>query len=209
MNSESANGGYDEGYKSCPCFWGRDPGSLIKKLERMVDCWQGLRVLDVGCGEGKNAHFLGKLGAQVVALDHSQAALKNATGAWPFQKNVNWVFADIRTYNLQTQSVDIVVLYGLLHCLKNQEELVDVVRKLQNATVLGGFHVLCSFNARKQDLRNAHPGFKPLLISHSEFLKIYLGWEIIEQSDSDLSEVHPHNGVPHVHSMTRFIAKKV
>jgi hypothetical protein len=37
---------------------------------------------------------------------------------------------------------------------------------------------------------------------------MYRGWTLLHQSDEDLHETHPHNSIPHVHSMTRLIARK-
>ena len=57
------DGGYDSGYRACPCFWGSDPGSLVSRLATIVPSFTGLQVLDAGCGEGKNAIFLAGKGA--------------------------------------------------------------------------------------------------------------------------------------------------
>ena len=52
------NGGYDDGYSRCARFWGRSPGSLVQRFIANVAC-KGLRILDLGCGEGKNARTWG------------------------------------------------------------------------------------------------------------------------------------------------------
>jgi 2-polyprenyl-3-methyl-5-hydroxy-6-metoxy-1,4-benzoquinol methylase len=63
-----SNGGYDDGYSRCACFWGRSPGSLVQRFIAKVPC-KGLRVIDLGCGEGKNAYALAHAGALVTAVD--------------------------------------------------------------------------------------------------------------------------------------------
>ena len=78
---------------------------------------------------------------------------------------------------------------------------------IRNATIPGGFNVVCAFNARHQDL-TAHPGFAPVLLPHDEYTALYTHWQLLHSTDSDLSEVHPHNGIRHTHSMTRIIARK-
>jgi hypothetical protein len=30
------NGGYDDGYRNCSCFWGVDPGSFVKLLTQRL-----------------------------------------------------------------------------------------------------------------------------------------------------------------------------
>ena len=197
---------YDSGYASCPCFWGREPGSLVLRLAELIPSWRGLRVLDVGCGEGKNAAFLAERGAVVKAIDFSSLALRNARAAWP-AADVTWELADVRSLQLEAPQYDIVLAYGLLHCLLNEIEVEQIVGMLQRATVLGGFNVVCAFNDRAQDL-SAHPGFEPVLLSHDAYLALYKAWRLTLSTDSDLSEVHPHNGILHTHSMSRLIAQK-
>jgi len=102
---------------------------------------------------------------------------------------------------------DIVIAYGLLHCLRDFSEVKAVVSRLQSATRAGGQNVVCAFNNRRHDF-SAHPGFDPCLLSHNAFLVLYQNWTVEAASDEDLYETHPHNGIPHFHSLTRLIARK-
>jgi cyclopropane fatty-acyl-phospholipid synthase-like methyltransferase len=201
------NGGYDQGYLSCPCFWGDTPGSLVLKLDQIIKYTSDLSVLDIGCGEGKNAIFFARKGAKVKAIDMSEAGLNNAIKSWPDNHLVNWLCADIRKTHFANDNYDVVVAYGLLHCLKNSEEIGREISKMQLATKAGGYNILCAFNDRHQDL-SAHPGFFPTLMPHEFFKNAYSGWELIYISDQDLHETHPHNNIPHSHSLTRLIAQK-
>ena len=200
------DGGYDDGYRNCPCFWGREPGSLILKLQTYIPEFQNLRILDAGCGEGKNASYLAKHGAVVRAMDASEIAISNARDSWGEMGQVTWEVEDVRQVSLPSVSFDVVIAYGLLHCLRSSEEMIEVVNKLKNATKPGGYNVICAFNDRYQDL-TAHPGFVPCLISHASFLAMYSEWDVLEATDSDLHEQHPHNNIEHTHSMTRLIAQ--
>jgi hypothetical protein len=117
------------------------------------------------------------------------------------------VQADARKLALPTEGFTAVLAYGLLHCLADENEVVATVERLQAATVAGGYHVLCAFNDRHQDL-TAHPGFSPTLLRHSQYLDLYRGWTFLHASDTDLRESHPHNEIPHIHSLTRVLARK-
>jgi ubiquinone/menaquinone biosynthesis C-methylase UbiE len=201
-------GGYDEGYSACSCFWGREPGRMVKRLFEAIPEVRGLRVLDVGCGEGKNAHALASMGARVIALDCSALALRNARAAWP-KDPIEWVEADVREVRWPANTFDVVVAYGLFHCLPNRSDVENVVSRLQSATEIGGRHVVCAFNCRQQDFRGAHRGFEPCLLSHDEYLAFYAGWSVEQSSDEDLEETHPHDAIAHRHSLTRLIARKL
>jgi SAM-dependent methyltransferase len=200
-------GGYDEGYCACSCFWGTEPSTLVHLLRDRVGTLDKLNVLDAGCGEGKNAAFLAGEGAIVDAIDVSEPAVRNGRRQWPNLKGIRWQVADILTIDLPYQHYDIVVAYGLLHCMRSAAEIRSLLTRLQRATCLTGYFVLCAFNARYQDL-SAHPGFNPCLLHHAEYMEAFAGWDIIAGSDSDLTERHPHNNIEHTHALTRVLARK-
>jgi 2-polyprenyl-3-methyl-5-hydroxy-6-metoxy-1,4-benzoquinol methylase len=181
---------------------------MVKRLLETCPEINGRRVLDAGCGEGKNAHALALAGAQVTAVDCSALALRNARAAWP-EDSIEWVEADASGVRWPARTFDIVIAYGLLHCLLNRCDIKSLVSCLQNATKCGGHHVICTFNSRRQDLGDAHRGFEPCLLSHDDYLAFYAGWSMEHASDKDLQESHPHNGIVHVHSLTRIIARKL
>ena len=204
-----SDGGYDAGYEACPCFWGSSPGSLVARLAEIIPSFEGLKILDAGCGEGKNAFFLAGQGATVEAYDISTLAIQHAEDFKRGRqvKNVSFHAEDIRNTHLHTATFDVVIAYGLMHCLQNQGEIRSLNKSLQDSTKEGGYLVLCAFNDRFQDL-SAHPGFNPTLLTHAAYLGMFRGWELVEASDKDLHETHPHNNIPHSHSMTRIIARK-
>lgn len=202
-----SDGGYDEGYRKCPCFWGREPSSLVLKLQSFLPNLQDLTVLDAGCGEGKNAAYFANNGAIVRALDISEIAIVRARESWDPIENVKWEVADVRQLLLLPSSFDIVIAYGLLHCFSSTADIRNTVEKLKDATKESGFNIICTFNDRHQEL-DAHPGFHPCLLPHSLFIDLYSDWNILVESDSDLREQHPHNNIEHTHSMTRIIAQR-
>jgi tellurite methyltransferase len=203
----SGIGGYDDGYQKCPCFWGREPGSLVRRFAEVVPDLRGMKVLDVGCGEGKNASFFADRGAVVTAVDVSSNALANARQAWPNSKAIRWIQADVMVTGLPDEQYDLVVAYGLLHCLSSQRAIENMVDALQRHTAPGGWNIVCTFNARHQELAAAHPDFNPCLLPHATYLASYWTWRVLLESDTDLHETHPHNGIPHTHSMTRLLAQ--
>ena len=201
------SGGYDEGYESYPCFWGKEPSSLVRRVGEWVPSVQSLRVLDAGCGEGKNAAFLAEKGASVDAFDVSTLAIAHARHHFANASNVRFAVADIRDVSLLAASYDVVVAYGVLHCLPDEGAVRSVLARLATATRPGGLHVVCVFNDRSQDL-SAHPELTPVLLSHAWYCQRYANWQVIEATDSDLTESHPHNERVHTHSMTRLVARQ-
>jgi tellurite methyltransferase len=202
------DGGYERGYQSCDCFWGSEPSSLIKTLALELCDFKGLRVLDAGCGEGKNAAFLAQQGATVTAVDLSGRAISHAKRDWASLHAIEWVQADIRKFDLGVHPFDVVIAYGLYHCLESSAEIAELHSRLNRATRPGGYHAVCCFNSRNQELDAAHPGFHPCLVEHGFYCGLYDRWELLMQSDADLTETHPDNNIQHTHSMTRILARK-
>lgn len=206
-NTQELDGGYDRGYRESPCFWGKNPGSLVVWLTDRINV-NGLSVLDAGCGEGKNAVHFAKRGAKVLGWDSSSIAIRNGLNTWGNFPKITWQHGDVRTANLPENGFDIVVAYGLFHCLKDTSEVQNLFHRFSASTERGGYHVICAFNDRRQDFRGAHADFDPLLLPHSYYLSLYDGWEIMKSSDEDLTEVHPNDRIKHTHSLSRIVARK-
>ncbi len=199
-------GGYDDGYEAVPCLWGTEPGSLVQMVLSMPEFGWTRRVLDIGCGEGKNAAAFARSGCQVDAVDCSPAAIANGKRTFT-DAPIKWLCEDARTFPCEANSYDIVVGYGVFHCLSNNIEVDQLVDRLRQTTRRGGLNIVCTFNDRSHDL-SAHPGFAPLLLPHQWYVDRYLGWELLHSSDADLIETHPHNLIRHHHSLTRIIARR-
>lgn len=201
------DGGYDMGYKTCPCFWGSKPGSLLLKLDEFITSFEGKNVLDLGCGEGKNSIYLANKGCFVDAYDISDYALNNFKNIGINHPKIKFKNADVTKLSLPADSYDIIIAYGLFHCFLDKSDVFKFIPYCIESLKNEGVIILCVFNSRKQDLK-AHPNFNPLLISHSEYLKLFQLNEVLFESDEDLFETHPHNNIPHMHSMTRLIIRK-
>lgn len=200
------NGGYEAGYQHCSCFWGKEPGRLVRHLNELIEDFADLTVLDAGCGEGKNAAYLAGKGAKVSAVEVSEVALQHARQIWSNHQDVDWIRKDVRLLNLEDVRFNIVIAYGLVHCFDSEEEISDFIKKVKIATESNGYNIICAYNSRSQDL-SAHPDASPTIMSHGFYENLYQDWDIVISTDEDLHETHPHNGIPHTHSMTRILAR--
>jgi 2-polyprenyl-3-methyl-5-hydroxy-6-metoxy-1,4-benzoquinol methylase len=198
------DGGYDDGYAACDCFWGRSPGSLVGNLISKQSLL-GLRALDLGCGEGKNADALTRAGATVVAVDCSKLALANGRRSFQ-QANIIWIEADAEDHLRVCGSYDLIVMYGLLHCLETPQAIANMIELAIRKTTQGGMHIVVAFNDGPHDL-SAHPNFKPTLTTHNFYRDQYKYQQLLSENDSILHETHPHNNIPHFHSVTRLVAR--
>jgi tellurite methyltransferase len=160
----------------------------------------------VGCGEGKNAHAFAQAGADVVAVDCSELALANGRNEFS-DADIQWTLSDAKTFLHSCAAFDVVLMYGLLHCLPSLSAIASVIDLALQKTRSRGYHIVATFNDGPHDL-SAHPGFTPTLASHDFYLKRYYGNEMLSESSHVIHETHPHNGVPHFHSLTRLITRR-
>jgi tellurite methyltransferase len=202
----SLDGGYDEGYSRCRCFWGKSAGSLVQRFILDTPTVRGSRALDLGCGEGKNAYALARAGASVVAVDCSKFAIANGQREFA-DAEIDWVLSDAETYLLNCEPFDVIVMYGLLHCLPSVGAITSTVDLALRKTRTHGHHIVATFNNGPHDL-SAHPSLVPTLAPHYFYLRQYNGQEIMSASDTVIYESHPHNGIPHFHSLTRLIVRR-
>lgn len=198
-------GGYGGGYAAVPCFWGTSPGSLVAKY-LATHASNDIRVLDVGAGEGKNAAAFASRGAVVDAIECSTDAIKNGKSTFP-DAGINWIKQDATLYQYPPEYYDVVVCYGLLHCLPTEHHAERLLSWTQASLRPNGVYLLAAFNNGGHDL-TAHPDFIPLLMEHSWFVRAFETWNVLVASNSVLYETHPHNNIPHFHSMTRIMAQR-
>lgn len=202
------NPGYDEGYSQCPRFWGDKPAQLVESAITMLGAAPYKTALDLGCGDGKNAAALSCAGFSVVAMDRSELAIRNAMQFYS-STGVIWLVVDLRSIEGPTESFDLVVATGSLHCLATREEIVAAVNLMQRLTKRGGLNVLSSFNDGPQDMRGHDAGFQPTLISHGSYVELYKSWDLLEATNVLQADVHPHNRIQHQHSITRLLARRI
>lgn len=202
-------GGYEDGYAVCDCFWGDHPASMVcEAIEILKDSESKGSALDLGCGEGKNAKVLADAGYNVVGIELSDDALRKAVKR-SRDRSMSLIQADITEISGIEESYKIVIATGSLHCLNSYEEISSVIQTMQKVTERGGLNVISSFNDGSHDFSGHSHTFKPTLINHEEYLKLYSSWRIIRDTNITQDDVHPNNGVSHSHTITRFIAMKL
>lgn len=80
----------------------------------------GMHILELGCGDCRNAAILAALGAKVVAndiSDHSGAIINALNNSYPFKHPIRFVNGDFTKSDLPAQSFDFVIGKAFLHHL--------------------------------------------------------------------------------------------
>jgi 2-polyprenyl-3-methyl-5-hydroxy-6-metoxy-1,4-benzoquinol methylase len=115
MRNQELTQVYNKVYKNdSSSFYSFNTFPESKLILEMLPQWNGLKVLEIGCGEGRLAAMLSFAGAkQVDALDYSEEAIKIAQSRIRLD-NVHYRCCD---YTQVQERYDVVVLQGVLEHL--------------------------------------------------------------------------------------------
>lgn len=135
---------YDNHYNSKEYYWGLEPNKLCYEIMQRKSPAKPYKVLDIGCGEGKDAVFLAKNGYDVIAFDISETGIQKAKNLADIHgAKVDLFKADIKDFRVETD-YDIIFSSGVLHYvpLVLRQNLID---NLKEHTKIGGINVLNVF----------------------------------------------------------------
>jgi tellurite methyltransferase len=190
---------FNEEYKKEGCYWGKEPDKgvkLILKYKKSGD------VLDLGCGEGRNALFLAENGFNVTGIDISEEGIKKFKElAKQNNLKVKGIVGDIIKFEFDNK-YDIIISNATLHFLKENESK-DMVKKIKENTKKDGLNVINVFTEENPD-KNF-----PYLFKRGELRNYYNDWEILGYKEG-MGEMQKHgkSGKPHRHGFSVIIARK-
>ena len=197
---------YDIRYAGHDYYWGTKPSALCLQVLQLLPPDRPRNLLDVGCGEGRNAVFFARNGYDVTAFDSSRQGLEKTrqlaeragVGIEVFQADVN----DYRPAG----PLDVVFSTGVLQYVPPElrEGLLHVYRE---ATRPGGLNAISVF-VEKPFIAPA-PDAEPTAhhwIS-GELLTHYRDW-LVEHFLEEVFDCDS-GGVPHQHAVNRIVARKV
>lgn len=144
------------------------------------------RVLDLGCGSGRNALYLNLLGFDVSAYDHNTTSIDNLNRiiAAEHLTRLDTAIYDINQASL-AQNYDWIVSTVVLMFLDPQR-IPSIIKNIQDSTIPGGYNLIVSA-MDAPDFPCVMPfsfTFKP-----GGLKSYYEGWEIIKYNENP-GELH-------------------
>jgi tellurite methyltransferase len=196
---------YEEYYASEGYYWGTEPAELCHELIRLLPPAKGVKVLDIGCGEGKDAVFMAKQGYEVTAFDITDNGIaKTKRMAKENGVEVNAFIADINDFEIEDM-FDIIYSTGTIQYL-DEDKIPAFFKKVQRMTKPNGLNWFNVFVDKP---------FIPLppdwdryeqLWPSGKMFTYYPEWKF-ERIDETIFECHS-SGVPHLHCMDVLVARK-
>lgn len=197
---------YDQKYAGQEYYWGKKPSVMCDKVIEIVRPSSDFhpKLLDLGCGEGRNAVYFAQHGFEVVGLDVSLPGLeKTRRYAEEVGVHVETIHADIVHYELE-EPYDVVFSTGTLHYLP-PEVRGERFQQYKDATSPEGIHALSVF-VKKPFIPRAPDSEKTAFrYTSGALMSYYWDWEMLFCTEEIFDCMS--SGVPHKHAVNRIIAR--
>jgi 2-polyprenyl-3-methyl-5-hydroxy-6-metoxy-1,4-benzoquinol methylase len=111
---------------------------------------ENARVLDLGCGQGRDVLFIARKGHRVVGVDLAPTGIEQMLAdAKAENLSIEGVVADIVTFN-PDGNFDVILLDRVLHMLEGDGEKTAVLEKATRHTKTGGFILIAEPSKQKK-----------------------------------------------------------
>jgi tellurite methyltransferase len=187
-------------------LWGKQPGRLVQKIKEYITSGN---VLDIGCGDGKNALYLEQLDFKVTGYDYSIPALeglKNRFKNAGRQPKGVYEFRNLER-DIPTGLYDILISYGVFHCLEPKDRII-LHKKIMNLVRPKGFMFFTCLTDILP-LPVGHGTSHVYLVGLKEIEELLEGWKILYKEEGIIIENHLPIIGEHSHSAQWIIAQKL
>ncbi|MBA2574020.1 MAG: class I SAM-dependent methyltransferase [Nocardioidaceae bacterium] len=170
--------GWDERYREVDMAWGSDPNQFVRRLCERLPVGQAL---DLGCGEGRNALWLARVGWKVIGVDFSAVAIERAKALSQRESarladRIRWRLADVTVDRPRPKSADLVLLSYLHLSAQQRGELVHAAAL---AVRSGGHLVVVGHDRRNLDEGVGGPQDRALLYAPDELAHLLVGTGLV------------------------------
>ncbi|MCP4361773.1 MAG: class I SAM-dependent methyltransferase [Chloroflexi bacterium] len=131
-------------------------GTPLKEFVEFFDSYnqEQADVLDLGCGQGRDAFLIARKGHHVLGVDVSLTGIAQMLAdAKKEDLNIEGVVADIVTFK-PIDTYDVVLLDRVLHLLDDDDERTAVLETACQHTKTGGFILIVDTLKQKELLNN-------------------------------------------------------
>ncbi len=191
---------WDQEYEKTPhsYVWGTAPSALAREFVAVLPA--RARVLDLGCGEGRDSVFFAAHGLDVTGLDPSHAGLRKAERlAAQRGVHVRWIESALPALP-PLGDFDLVYSCGSIHYVARADR-PGLFRRLREMTKPGGRHAHIVFTDRSiyRERGEVVVYFQP-----DELARLFTPREILRREERLISCAQ--DGRPHEHSVEVLVA---
>lgn len=142
---------YDRLYGSTPQALGEPTQVFVKFFERHDG--EKLRVLDAGCGQGRDALFIARMGHRVVGVDLSPNGIRSLINVANNENlEIEGKIADLVTF-VPESAFDVILIDRTLHMLVEEKRL-EVLERLICSLCKGGWVLIADERSNMQGFKD-------------------------------------------------------
>ncbi|MGQ0285906.1 SAM-dependent methyltransferase TehB [Pasteurellaceae bacterium 22721_9_1] len=155
------------------------------EVKSAVESISPCKVLDLGCGQGRNSLFLSLLGYDVTSWDHNQNSLAFLNETKEKENlEMNTALYDINSANIQ-ENYDFILSTVVFMFLK-REAVPHIIQNMQSHTNKGGYNLIVS--AMDTDDVPCPIPFS-FTFKENELKQYYADWELLKYNE-EMGELH-------------------
>ena len=197
---------YEKWYEGDTYYWGLEPGHFLEELIELCPPSSDKKVLDIGCGEGKDAVYMAQKGYDVTAFDLTENGIRKTLVLAEMRNvNINAYVDDINTFSIDEQ-FDLIYSTGTVQYIfeENKKSFFDKLNKItkKNGIVYINVFVEKPFLELPPDWNMEEKMWKS-----GELFTYFADWKV-ERIDEVIFEDNS-SGVLHYHCMDTIICRKV
>lgn len=197
---------YNSRYSKKEFYWGMIPHGLV--VDSIKYLLLNAKVLDLGCGEGKNSFFLAKNGFDVTAIDISDVGIKKLKEFVKKEKlKIKADVSDIKSYLNDCGEFDAIFGINILQFI-DSKNIFSIIDKIKSKTKPNGVNVVESFvaeNSKQKEMVLSKSGY---YFGEEELKEIYKDWKILFYEEK-LGYWETHGELRHRHFTVILIAQKI
>lgn len=198
MKSETVNGQYQQ----AEYLRGFQPSNLCYRILQYKPPEKGVKLLEIGCGSGKDAVFLAQSGYDVTAIDCNEKCVeKTISLAEQYNVPIHVFSADLKEFRLDTK-FDIIYSNAVLHFMPPglRQEIFDNYKEY---TANQGINIHASYICRSLSKTNFNAKKNVYGWLLGELYLLYQHWQI------DYEDIIPDfSGIPLRDAIYILIARK-
>jgi tellurite methyltransferase len=180
--------------------FGRDASTFAREILRLLR--PRARVLDLGCGEGRDSVFFASRGCQVTGVEMSLEGLRKAERL-AAERGVRprWVCGSLADLPVAGR-FDLVYSCGSVHYVARAAR-ARLFRRLRALTAPGGYQAHLVFTDRR-----VHPekGERIDYFAPGELERLYAGWAILKSAEGVIPCAQ--DGTAHLHSVAVLVGRR-
>jgi len=191
-------------YSKYKNIWGDKPNKLLLSALQYLDIKK--EVLDLGCGQGRDALFLSSLGFTVTAVDSSQEGIEIINIEAKNRKlKLNTTCQRVENFKVQSNKYGLIQLNNVLHFLSYDDGL-KVLKNVKDKIIANGIVVVSNFTIFDESKLLKKGQF---FVGKNQLASLFSDFEVLFYEEKTFhNNGHKGDETPHSHHIAKIIARK-